>query len=122
MVSTHYMDEAERCHALAILDRGRVVAEGSPRALMASLDAVVVEVESSRLRDARACMASVDGLLSIAQLGSRLRVMVSREIEEPEQVLRASFATAGVEATVERTRPSLEDVFVGATQKRAQDA
>ena len=41
LVSTHYMDEAERCHRLAILAEGRRVAEGAPRRLMRDIDAVV---------------------------------------------------------------------------------
>jgi ABC-2 type transport system ATP-binding protein len=44
LVSTHYMDEAERCHRLAILDRGRLAAEGAPRELMRSIPGQVVEV------------------------------------------------------------------------------
>ena len=44
LVSTHYMDEAERCHRLAILDRGRLVAEGVPKELMAGIPAIVVEI------------------------------------------------------------------------------
>ncbi len=47
MVSTHYMDEAERCHRLAILDHGRMVADGTPRALMDAMTRTVVEVESA---------------------------------------------------------------------------
>ena len=46
LVSTHYMDEAERCHRLAILDTGRLVAEGTPKALAAGIDAAVVEIET----------------------------------------------------------------------------
>ncbi len=47
LVSTHYMDEAERCHGLAIIAEGRVVAEGTPRKLMASVDANVFEIEGA---------------------------------------------------------------------------
>ena len=44
LVSTHYMDEAERCHRLAILDRGRLVCEGEPLDLMRNIDATVIEI------------------------------------------------------------------------------
>ncbi len=47
LVSTHYMDEAERCHRLAILAEGRVVAEGEPKQLMADIAASVIEIEAT---------------------------------------------------------------------------
>jgi ABC-2 type transport system ATP-binding protein len=53
LVSTHFMDEAERCHRLVILDQGRLVAEGEPKALMADLGAHVVEIESAYPRQVR---------------------------------------------------------------------
>ena len=54
LVSTHYMDEAERCHRLAILDRGRLVAEGAPKDLMSGIPAIVVEIEAEDVSGARA--------------------------------------------------------------------
>ncbi|WP_108263627.1 ABC transporter ATP-binding protein [Mangrovicoccus ximenensis] len=53
VVSTHFMDEAERCHRLAILDRGRKRADGTPQDLMDALGATVLEVEGPDLRAAR---------------------------------------------------------------------
>ena len=60
LVSTHYMDEAERCHRLAILDNGRLVAEGSPKALMENIDAVVIEVETEDIAGARTALAHIE--------------------------------------------------------------
>ncbi len=120
LVSTHYMDEAERCHSLAILDRGKLVAEGSPRELMESIDAHIVEIETENLRGARAVLELSSGVLSIAQLGTRLRVLVDAQETDPEGCLRTSMTEAGVEAAVALSRPSLEDVFVDATRQEAQ--
>jgi ABC-type multidrug transport system ATPase subunit len=53
LVSTHYMDEAERCHRIAILSRGRLVAEGPPQQLMSHLPLQVIEVESGAIDAAR---------------------------------------------------------------------
>src|SRR3982750_3501071 len=53
LVSTHYMDEAERCHGLAILAEGRVVAEGTPRDLMNAVGADVFEIEGADGRAGR---------------------------------------------------------------------
>jgi ABC-2 type transport system ATP-binding protein len=120
LVSTHYMDEAERCHGLAILHEGRLVAEGAPRDLAAAIDAVVVEIEAQEIRAARAALDGVPQLISVAQLGTRLHALVEPDALDPEALLRGALEAAGVAAQVERARPSLEDVFVAAT--RRQDA
>lgn len=117
LVSTHYMDEAERCHGLAILDRGRLVAEGSPRELMDGIDAHVLEIETDAIRDARVALNEVASVNSVAQLGTRLRALLDVVEAEPADRVRAALSRAGVQATVTLTRASLEDVFVAATRR-----
>jgi len=116
LASTHYMDEAERCHRLAILDRGALVAEGPPRRLAEQIDAHVLEIETSALRAARGALHEVPSVLSVAQLGARLRVLLERGESDPEARVRLALERAGVDASVRPTRASLEDVFVAATQ------
>jgi ABC-2 type transport system ATP-binding protein len=115
LVSTHYMDEAERCHGLAILDLGRIVANGSPQQLMADLALKVVEIETEDVSAVRAALHGLDSLRSLAQLGLRLHALVAPE--EPDAVgrVRSLLAARGLKATVRVAAPSLEDVFVGAT-------
>ena len=116
LVSTHYMDEAERCHGLAILDRGRLVAEGSPRELMDGIDAHVVEIESEHLRAARAALDAIPAVLSVAQLGTRLHALLDPEAEDPEEQVRSALERCDPRAVVELTGASLEDVFVASTR------
>ncbi|MBI5461391.1 MAG: ABC transporter ATP-binding protein [Gammaproteobacteria bacterium] len=118
LVSTHYMDEAERCHALAILDRGRIMADGTPKQLEDALDAVVIEIETTDPARARPFIAAMNGVLSVTQLGVRLRVLLDPHLAEPAQRLRETLQQQGQSATTLLTRPSLEDVFVAATQGR----
>ncbi len=115
LVSTHYMDEAERCHRLAILDRGRLAAEGSPKQLARDVDAKVLEVECRDLPAARRSLADETWVRSIAQLGSRLHLLVDRSEPDPESRVRAVISPACPDASVERVAASLEDVFVAAT-------
>lgn len=115
LVSTHYMDEAERCHRLAILDFGKLVTEGRPRDLMRDIAAQVYEVEVGEPRRAGAVIADLAGVLSVAQLGSRLHVLVEPERADAAAMLNAALAQAGMGAEVERVAPNLEDVFVAAT-------
>jgi ABC-2 type transport system ATP-binding protein len=121
LVSTHYMDEAERCHGIAILDRGRLVAEGPPRRLMDQIAASVVEIEAEDVREARRAFDGVPYVKSIAQLGTRLHALLDREIDKPEEKVRALLDRRGVEASVERVKASLEDVFVAATGYASED-
>ncbi len=115
LVSTHYMDEAERCHGLAILDRGKLVAEGSPRRLMDDIAATVLEIEADDIRGARRALDHQGFVKSVAQLGTRLHALLEPDLPEPESRVRGLLQQAGVEAKIERVRASLEDVFVAAT-------
>lgn len=118
LVSTHYMDEAERCHALAILDRGRIMAAGTPKQLEDALDAIVAEVETADPARARPIIATLHGVLSVTQLGVRLRVLLDPRLDDPATHVREALQAQGLSGTVVLTRPSLEDVFVAATQGR----
>ncbi len=120
LVSTHLMDEAERCHRIAILDRGALVADGTPRELMRQIDAAVLEIESEHLSAARAVLGQIDGVLSVAQLGTRLHALVELALEDPEGTVRAALERAGVEAAVGLNPANLEDVFVAATRSRPE--
>jgi ABC-2 type transport system ATP-binding protein len=119
LVSTHYMDEAERCHGLAILDRGRLAAEGSPRQLMDSIDAVVIEIEADDVRSARRALDGQDFVKSVAQLGNRLHALLDPRHRDPEGSIRTLLEKQGVQGKVERVRASLEDVFVASTRFNA---
>jgi ABC-2 type transport system ATP-binding protein len=121
LVSTHYMDEAERCHGIAILDRGRLVAEGPPRRLMDEIDASVIEIEAADIRGARHALDDLPYVKSIAQLGTRLHALIDRGVERPEQNVRTILEQHRVDASVERVRASLEDVFVAATGYASED-
>jgi ABC-2 type transport system ATP-binding protein len=116
LVSSHYMDEAERCHNLAILDRGRLVAQGSPRKLIHDINAGVVEIETDRPRAARDCLENTEGVHSVAQLGTSLHALTDKAINDPAKLIRDALAKADIDAKVEAVTANLEDVFVAATR------
>ncbi len=120
LVTTHFMDEAERCHALAILDNGRLVADGTPSDLLENLPATVVEVESEEIRRVRATLVPLDGVIDAAQIGPRLHVLVQPSITEAVDYLQA--AISDIPATLHVIKPNLEDVFVMATQDSALES
>jgi ABC-2 type transport system ATP-binding protein len=115
LVSTHFMDEAERCHELAILDDGRLVADGDPDSLMDGIDAAVVEVVCDDPPRARRAVLEETVVLHITQLGMRLHALVDRSVDDPEVTIETLLKRAGVDARARRIRANLEDVFVMAT-------
>jgi len=116
LVSTHYMDEAERCTRLAILDRGRIVADGSPRELMDALPGHTLLVECRQPRAAQQILAGMPGVMALAQIGTALRVLAAAD-DALEERLNACLTAAGIDANVVSAAPNLEDVFVAATQQ-----
>jgi ABC-2 type transport system ATP-binding protein len=122
LVSTHYMDEAERCHRLAILDAGRVAAEGEPKALARDIDATVIEIGDAEFGEVRKILAGLPEVRSIAQLGNHLRVLLPKRVADPVGRLRAAIAAGSPGASIEQVGASLEDVFVAATRLRGDAA
>ncbi len=117
LVSTHYMDEAERCHRLAILDQGALVADGTPAELTGALHGRTLEVRAAQPRQAQRALAGVVGVLSVAQIGNTLRVLLA-DGSDGEQGVQQALRAAGQQAEVVPSTPNLEDVFVSATRGR----
>jgi ABC-2 type transport system ATP-binding protein len=115
LVSTHYMDEAERCHRLAILDRGRLVADGTPDELAESLQGRSLRVRTREPHRAGRRLQSLPGVASVAQIGLELRVLLREPGDAFEQV-QDEVRRDDPAAVVERVAPNLEDVFVAATR------
>jgi len=123
LVSTHYMDEAERCHALAILDKGTLVAQGSPAELQQGIDANIVLVESDQPRQVGKMLEQQAFVHSSAQVGNVLRVMVAIDQASPEQAVSDAISREGLHVKYcKSTRPGLEDVFVAATRSKKEAA
>lgn len=117
LVSTHYMDEAERCHRIAILDRGVLVADGTPGELSGALEGRTLRLDAADPAAAKRAITGAPGVLSVAQVGNSLRVLTASAAEAAPR-LRASLARAGIQARVEPVAATLEDVFVAATRGR----
>ncbi|MGE4458011.1 MAG: ATP-binding cassette domain-containing protein [Stenotrophomonas sp.] len=116
LVSTHYMDEAERCHRIAILDRGVLVADGTPAELTARLAGRTLVVDADPPRQAARVLAACAGVASVAQIGNRLRVLLDPGAAPAP--LAEALQAAGIAARMQPQPASLEDVFVAATRQR----
>jgi len=117
LVSTHYMDEAERCHKLAILETGIKRVDGSPQDLMRDMGAHVVEIAAANIRQLKQRLVKLPQVISAAQLGAQLRVLVNNQVADPLAYLRQQDSVS-VGDKLSVVRPSLEDVFVTCTGSR----
>ena len=117
LVSTHYMDEAERCHRLAILEKGVKVADGTPADLQKNTGMTIVEVLTDNTYSAQKILATLPYVTSVTQLGIRLRVLIPQTIDEPLKLVQQSLDENNINATTSIVSASLEDVFVAVTQK-----
>jgi len=117
LVSTHYMDEAERCHRLAILDNGVKVADGAPADLQATTGMTIIEVLADNPFIAQGLLSKLPEIASVTQLGVRLRVLVPESIDQPLDLIQSAFRAGNISVESEIVSASLEDVFVAVTQK-----
>jgi len=112
VVSTPYMDEAERCTRVALMFRGRIVAVDTPDGLRKLMTGQILELHTPDERRARVLLADLPGVISVEIFGDRVHVVV----EDAEQMIEpicARVTEGGIKVTsVERIAPGLEDVFV----------
>ncbi|MCO6055291.1 ABC transporter ATP-binding protein [Pseudomonas sp. MOB-449] len=120
LVSTHYMDEAERCTRLGILDTGRLVADGSPAELMAALPGRPLLVECAQPRQAQRALQGAEEVIAMAQIGATLRVLSA--VSDARERIARRLSAQGIDAEVKDTDANLEDVFVAVTHRPLERA
>ena len=112
-VSTHYMDEAEYCHRLALMYKGRVIALGTPADLRADLSThTLIQLETSAPLDTMRALENVPGIGDVAVFGGGLHVSVNEPESAINEIRNRLRAKAIDIHTLEKILPSLEDVFV----------
>jgi ABC-2 type transport system ATP-binding protein len=111
-VSTHYMEEAEYCHRLALMNRGRLIALDTPAALRAGTREPILEIRTAASARAVEALAGAPGVLGAGMYGRAVHVLVSDRAAAraaiPER-LRAAGIEFGAMAEIP---PALEDVFI----------
>jgi ABC-2 type transport system ATP-binding protein len=114
LVSTPYMDEASRCNRIGFMQHGRILAEGTPQALIAPLHGRILELVASPRRLVRQVAVGDTAVEDIQPFGHKFHIRVQPGTAEAvQQRLPAALIAAG--ATVDRlelTPPLLEDAFI----------
>ncbi len=122
-VTTHYMDEAEYCHRLALMYRGRIIALGAPDELKRSLTTHrLMDLDSTDPLASMKALEGMEGVFDVAVFGGGLHVTV----DDPEAAaprIREALAARGIEVRkLEAIEPSMEDVFVALIEQEERRA
>ncbi len=122
LITTAYLDEAERCNRLALLHRGRVLYCDTPAALKARMPGVVVAISSEAGREARAALAELEGVSNAILVGGGVHAVVDDAalrmpaLRQALQRANVPFSDIGV------ATPSIEDVFVALLEDNGQNS
>ena len=119
LVTTHYMDEAEYCNRLALIDEGRIVAIGTPSEIkQTAIKGELLLIECSPLGAGLAAIKQAPGVLDASVFGGALHVIVATA-RQPLAELPAHLTAHEIRVDrIERISPSLEDAFVSLTGGR----
>jgi ABC-2 type transport system ATP-binding protein len=119
LTSTAYLDEAERCHRVALLDRGKLLFCDTPVNLKARMGKDVLSVTSAEPRGLRSALEDVEGISSLLLTGDGLHIVVDdARLRIPEFEARLKSANVSYDA-IQQVAPSIEDLFVDAVSSGA---
>ncbi len=116
VVSTAYLDEAERFDRLLLLHRGRILDSGTPEELLRRIDGEILDLRATPLREAREILSKHPAVLRTAIFGDRLHASV-RSAERDREAIEAALREKGVEIhEMAAVAPTLEDRFIEAVE------
>jgi ABC-2 type transport system ATP-binding protein len=113
LVTTHYLDEAEHCHRIAIMNAGRLAAMGTSRELKSIFaERQILEIHSSRPVDVMRALEGNPGVQKTTVFGTAVHAVLTTPDVDLE-ALKRSLGARGLDITgIDRVMPSLEDVFL----------
>jgi ABC-2 type transport system ATP-binding protein len=116
LVTTHYVEEAERCQTIGFMHRGRLVGTGSPEACKAAFAEELLEVDAVPVMPAAAALREVEGVTGVSVYGSLLRVFTRPGADLADRLGSLLPSQEITLRTVRAIPPSLEDVFMSLTR------
>lgn len=119
-VTTHYLEEAEFCHNIILIDSGKLIAEGTPKELKTkSISTTIFELGVVELNEAMEILENSSIADDVSIFGTTLHVALKREKNELQ--LTQLLSSKGISViTMSKISPSLEDVFIHLTSKKSE--
>ena len=111
-VSTSYLDEAERCARIGLLNQGKMIITGTPEEVKKNMRGVLVEIRCSEPRKVRTLLMAALTPISAGLFGEKIHVVLEGEPLEVLNKVKSALITSNVQAEVEIVVPSLEDAFI----------
>ncbi|MGZ5487223.1 MAG: ATP-binding cassette domain-containing protein [Candidatus Aminicenantales bacterium] len=122
VMTTPYMDEAERCSRIGLLAEGKLLAADTPQAIKGLMRGTVVEIVCPEIRRGFTVLKTVPGVTEVQLFGDRLNAVVT-DPDREMPLIEAALAAAGIPVLQRRVlAPSLENVFISVTQSASLEA
>jgi ABC-2 type transport system ATP-binding protein len=121
VVTTCYLDEAERCNRVGLMHRGRLIRCEAPDALKRNLEESCFEVQTTELRRTRETLARVPGVLSVEPAGQVLHLFLEPAVASVDQLEREAASSSLAPVAFRRIVPSLEDAFIALIRRTGQE-
>lgn len=118
VISTAYLDEAERCTNLALLFKGRVMMCDTPEQLKQRMPGTVLIVASPKAREVHAQLAKAEGVSSLVLVGDGVHLVVDNAERRLPEIKRSLDAASIPFDTITPSEPTIEDLFVAYVQGR----
>jgi len=121
VMSTPYLDEAERCSRVALMNRGTTMVVDTPQNIKLLLRGEVIELISSRVREAVSLLKELSSVTDAQAFGDRINIIVNDAVKDLPAI-REKLQRAGIELTGWRTiNPSLENIFISLMSRGLSD-
>jgi len=116
LVTTHYVEEAERCQTIGFMHRGRFIGSGSPDQCKAEMAEALLEVDARPVMQAAAVARTLEGVTGVSIYGHTIRVF-AKSPAHLHQHLQEALSAQGISVkTIRAVSPTLEDVFMSLTR------
>jgi ABC-2 type transport system ATP-binding protein len=120
VLTTPYLDEAERCSRVGLMDRGRLLMADTPHGLKARMRGTILEIICPVPREARSLIKDLAGVREVQTFGDRLNVAVEEDASGGKAVRRALSKGSLSPAMIRTIPPSLENVFISLVKPGGQ--
>jgi ABC-2 type transport system ATP-binding protein len=111
LVSTPYMDEADRCHMVGFMRAGALMASGTPRDLQKLVPGVVLEIQATPYHEAQRLLQAIPSVRDVQVFGDRLHLVADTALSE-EELRRQLDGSAVTLGAIRPIQPTMEDVFM----------